>query len=106
MEWYVYYENFNNNKIIEWNIFNHYRFKEDVDNLLKQGVKREEFEDRLKVLILYYFWGKTEYEIIISPWSGNAKPRKIDIFNQIKINFSRFADYVWSFSNNGSEMKI
>ena len=46
---------------------------------------------------MYYFWSKCEYEIILSPWTGRADDIKIDIYDQIMMNFDRFVGYVWSF---------
>lgn len=43
LEWYVYYENFNAKKIVKWNIFNHYKFKEEVEKLLHRNLSREDF---------------------------------------------------------------
>lgn len=48
---------------------------------------------------MYYFWSKCEYEIILSPWAGQADDIKIDIYNQIMMNFDRFVDYCWSFKS-------
>lgn len=98
LEWYVYYENFNAKKIVKWNIFNHYKFKEEVEKLLNRNLSREDFSGKLKDCLLYYFWAKSEYEILISPWLGDAKDIKVDIFDQVMINFERFVDYVWHFS--------
>lgn len=100
MEWYVYYENFNAKKIVKWNIFNHCKFKEDVEKLLHGNLSRDEFSGKLKDCLLYYFWAKSEYEILILPWIGDAKDIKVDIFDQVMMNFDRFADYIWSFTNN------
>ena len=41
-------------------------------------------------------WSKCEYEIILSPWTGRADDIKIDIYDQIMMNWNSFVDYVWS----------
>lgn len=49
---------------------------------------------------MYWFWSKCEYEIVISPWVGRNKEEaevKIDIYDQVMLNFNRFVDYCWSF---------
>lgn len=49
---------------------------------------------------MYWFWSKCEYEIVISPWVGRNKEEaevKIDIHDQVMLNFDRFVDYCWSF---------
>ena len=68
MEWNVYYHDFNKQTIEKWNIFNHGRFAEDVKKLLKEGVAKEEFAEKLKGKLFYYFGCKAEYEIVITSW--------------------------------------
>ena len=62
-----------------------------IDNL-----SRDEFEDGLKKYLMYYMWSKCEYEIILSPWTGRADDIKIDVYDQIMMNWNSFVDYVWS----------
>lgn len=99
MEWYVYYHDFNAQKIIKWNVFNHGSFRKEVDELLKEELTKEEFTDKLKHQLMYYFWSKCEYEVILLPWTGQADDTKIDIYDQIMMNFDNFVDYVWSFKS-------
>lgn len=99
IEWYVYYHDSNTQKIIKWNVFNHGSFKNEVDKLLKDKVTKEDLIDKLKRQLMYYFWSKCEYEIILSPWTGRADDIKIDVYDQIMMNFDRFVDYCWSFKS-------
>ena len=48
---------------------------------------------------MYYMWSKCEYEIILSPLTGRADDIKIDVYDQIMMNFDRFVDYCWSFKS-------
>lgn len=99
IEWYVYYHDSNKQKIIKWNIFNHGSFKKEVDMLLKEKIDKDDFSEKLKREVMYYFWSKCEYEIILSPWTGRADDIKIDVYDQIMMNFDRFVDYCWSFKS-------
>lgn len=104
IEWYVYYHDSNAQKIIKWNVFNHGTFAEKINKLLQENLSRDEFADGLKKYLMYYMWSKCEYEIILSPWTGRADDIKIDVYDQIMMNFDRFVDYVWSFrKNKGAE---
>lgn len=98
MEWNVFLHDFNEQKIVVYNIFKHLRFNDDVKNLLKKFDNKEEFAEELRRDLSYYFWSKSEYEIIISPWCGNinTKDIKIDVYDQVMNNWSIFVDYVWS----------
>ena len=97
MEWYVYHHNPNAQKIEKWNIFNNWVFDGEVKRLLHKKLSKDEFAENLRKLLLYYFWSKCEYEVIISPWVGNGDEVKIDIYDQVMLNFDRFVHYVWSF---------
>jgi hypothetical protein len=97
IEWYVYYHDFNAQKIIKWNIFNHSSFREEAKNLLNDNSVKTEFSEKLRKSLMYYFWSKCEYEIILSPWTGRADDIKIDVYDQIMMNFNSFVDYCWSF---------
>lgn len=97
MEWNVYYHSINSNEIKTFNIFNHGDFNQDVEKYLKKYKDKEEFADKLKSSLMYYFWSKAEWEVIISPWCGgrNTKDIKIDVYDQVMNNWDIFVDYVW-----------
>ena len=46
---------------------------------------------------MYWFWSKSEWEIIIDHWCGkkDAKSANVDVYDQVKLNWSRFCEYVW-----------
>lgn len=101
MEWNVYYHDFNRNEIITFNIFRHYRFTEDVKKLIKDTmIDKAKFTERLRSELMYNFWSKCEYEVVIVPFVGRDRKEtgiKIDIYEQVMLNWDRFVDYVWSF---------
>ena len=93
MVWNVYYHNINKNKIEIKNIFSHSDFSKGVKDLLWICKTKSRFEDNLKRELCYYFWCRSEYEIYIGGEIGN----KIDVYDQVMLNWEIFADYVWSF---------
>lgn len=97
MKWNVYYYNINKNEIECLNIFDHWRFKEDVQKLAKKRIKKEDFKEKLRKELFYYFCSKCEYEILLKAWIGrkDSKEIKIDIYKQVMLNFDIFAEYVW-----------
>ena len=99
MKWNVFYYNVNKKKIETFNIFDHSNFKKYVDELLKECNDKEEFEKALNMELMYYFWSKAEWEVIIAPWVGGDKEKeakKIDVYKQVIANWDIFLDYVWS----------
>lgn len=127
MEWNVYIENVNNKKIVKFNIFNHYVFNREIEDVLKKNTSKEAAEKQIKSLLMYYYWSKSEWEIIITSWPpytsqegllkmnkesemfqrNYGKPpvsvgtqlevsEKIDVYNQVMLNWDVFFNYVWS----------
>lgn len=98
LKWNVFYHSFNKQEIITINIFDHWRFSEDVEKNLKKIKDKDEFAEKLRRDLMYYFWSKSEYEIIISPWCGghNTKDIKVDAYTQVINNWDIFLDYVWN----------
>ena len=97
MKWNVYFHNFNKNEIEVYNIFNHSCFTYEVKQAVKKYKDKDTFIKQLKSELYYYFGGKCEWEIIISPWIGRKETceEKIDVYNQVMNNWNVFADYVW-----------
>lgn len=105
MEWNVYTYDFNKNEIERYNIFWHGSFVEYVKNHIKKYKNKDEFADRLKSELQYYFWSKCEWELIIEvtedsriflvPWVGcrNTEGAKIDVTDDTDFDWRSFAEY-------------
>lgn len=96
MKWNVYYHDINARKIKTYNIFDHGGFRRDVEQDLHRCKVRAEFEKLLKSNLMYYFWSKCEWEILISPWVGDAETIKVDVYDQVMLNWDEFVDYCWT----------
>ena len=98
MKWYVFRHNLNAQRIERWNVFDHSRFREDVQKHLKKCQSREEFAEALRRELFYYYGSKSEWELLFYPWCGgrDTKPLKIDVYEQVRANWEKFVDYVWS----------
>lgn len=99
IEWYVYYYDVNRKKINTYNIFEHSSFKKEFSVLLKCDLTKEVFADQLKHILQYYFWGKCEWEIVLNHDNGTNSDRKIDVYEQVMLNWDKFVDYCWSFKS-------
>lgn len=95
--WNVIYHDLNAQKILPYNIFRHQGFLKDVQELLKKCEDKTVFASGLHRSLMYYFWCKSEWEIIIGPWAGNKTTEeiKVDVCWQIMNNWDHFVDYVW-----------
>lgn len=96
--WNVYIENINARKIETYNIFDHSSFLKDVKESYYEAKDNfEVFEKSVNRYVAYYFWSKTEWEIVLSDWppSENFQDKKINAYDQIKLNWNIFIKYVW-----------
>lgn len=104
--WNVYQQDFNIRKIIIFNIFENSRFEEEVKNLLEvSNIDKDTFSKKLNSILFYYYASRCEYEIGITSWPPCAidketnEPKiyeKVDIYQQVKLNWDAFVDYIWS----------
>jgi hypothetical protein len=116
----------NTRQIKVYNIFNHSSFREEVINLKKKKLPKEEFAKKLERKVLYHFWSKFEYEVVVTsfppyidkkeldrlnseyesfntmyghyPLRIDVCPEtyeKIDIYQQVHLNWDVFVNYVW-----------
>ena len=81
MVWNVYREDFNQRAIVEYNIFDHGGFAQDVNKLLKEDTTKDEFTEQLKRSLRYYFWGKSESEVVITSWPVYIDKTELDRLN-------------------------
>ena len=98
MQWNVFYHNWNKQQIDTFNVFDHGRFRKEVLEFLNKYENRDEFAEQMRRSLFYYFCSKCEWEVLITPWVANEtdKSEKVDVYQQIMMNWDRFIDYVWS----------
>lgn len=104
MKWFVYYYNINNNKIETLNIFSHSRFADEVKKHLKSTVKAE-FAEAVRGSLFRYYCSKAEYEVLVSAWCGGDDSIKVDVYNQVRLNWDVFIEYLWSFKEKKERRK-
>lgn len=104
LTWNVYVYNFNKRCIETRNILG----KESViirDVLEKAKSEYKEnvpdydkFKEEVSNIVMYYYWAKCEWEVIISAWppNENAKEEKVDVYSQVMLNFDIFYNYIYT----------
>ncbi len=104
MKWLVYNFNINAQKIETYNIFEHWSFNEYVKRAAKKYKDKYEFAKQLKSELRYYFWSKSEYELVVeitednriflNPWCGCSEQEKvrIDVTDDIFFYWRDFAE--------------
>lgn len=82
LEWNVFYHSINKQEITTFNIFNHWKFAEDVQKSLKKFKDKDEFAEQLRRDLMYYFWSKCEYEVIITSFPTYITMNELDRINE------------------------
>ena len=82
LEWFVYRHDINKKEIVKFNIFDHWRFEEDVKKNLKKCKAKEEFAEKLKSDLMFYFWSKCEYEVVISSFPVHIRKEELNRLNE------------------------
>lgn len=96
MKWEVFRYDINQRKIVHWDIFEHYSFINDCmviyNELCSMKIDFLEFQKRVESKARWYFWCKSEHEILIRGWCGakGDEEIKVDIFEQLKLNWEAF----------------
>ena len=100
MIWNVYVENFNGKRIEPFNVFQHSGFINDIEKAYKKHKNDfDAFSEAVKRSLIYYYWAKAEWEIIIGPWCSAKFSKdmeiKVDVYDQVMLNWETFIKYVW-----------
>lgn len=99
LEWYAFFQDFNSNKLVFTNVLG----IEVVEDILKRIKSKSEFrkidsydtlKEALRSYLIWRYHGKSEYEVIVSNWSGRDFETKIDIWYQLEPNLDRITEYV------------
>lgn len=102
LHWNVLNHDFNRNEIVEYDIFSHAGFVEDLkkadrsNRKLTRQTNDENFLKEVDRILHYYFWAKAEHEILVKGLfdNDNKSQVKIDAYTQIKLNWDAFAQYL------------
>lgn len=100
MEWNVYVWEPNRKEIHIRNVFQlSIKFDEELDELKtkKNSMSEERFSKELLHAVKYCFWSKCEYEVYIGDWMSDTTDcgKKIDVYDQLMLNWDNFAAYTW-----------
>lgn len=104
LTWNVYVYNFNNRCIETRNILGNgsviiRNVLEKAKSEYKENVPDyDKFKEEVRNIVMYYYWAKCEWEVIISAWppNENAKEEKVDVYSQVMLNFDVFYNYIYN----------
>ena len=81
MTWNVYVRDSNGREIKVFNIFDHHSFRESVIKLKRKKFPKEVFAEMLKREVMYYFWSKYEYEVVVTSFPPYIDKKELDRLN-------------------------
>ena len=86
LKWIVYRHDFNANKIVTFNIFDHWKFEEDVIKDLKKYKDKDDFTEQLRRNLQYWFWSKSEHEVVITSFPPYITMNELDNLNEERLS--------------------
>lgn len=102
LTWLVSYYDYNANKIEYYNVL---KYREDFIKKLKKNCDtKEEFAEKMRREMMYYYWSKCEWELVIeiddndrvwlNPWVGCRNPEdvRIDVTDREDFDWRGFAE--------------
>ena len=103
LEWYAFRYEWNEHKLKFINVLS--GWEEDIAKKIKKGAKDkwkpvtdyDSFKDWIKSELMYYYWSKSEHEVIIADLVDNkdeARWEKHDIWWQLEPNLDRICEYI------------
>ena len=114
LEWNVFIGGFNSREIEVHNVFNHYGFWKDLVKIAKkyknhvlpddlkiqieaEAQDKAEFAEEVRRSLMYFYWSKCEWEVIIEHWPQHEgwHDKKVDVYEQVRMNWDHFIDYLW-----------
>lgn len=98
LEWNVLLPDVAGNEPIDdkFNIFHSMRFLSCLMDLKARAKKDETINIKEEVCksLQYSFWSKAEYEIVVKSFILSKKEYKVDVYEQVMLNFDAFYEYL------------
>ena len=87
----------NSNKLVYTNVISQ-DLVEDILKRVKNKTRHigcyDELKEAIKSYLMWRYWCKSEYEVIVSNWCGKDMKQKIDIWYQLEPNLDRITEYI------------
>lgn len=100
LSWKAFYHNFNARRIEEYNVLNDGFINGLMERLPKKksDITYDIFKENLRSELMYRYWCKCEWEVVLSafpPSKNGEEERKVDIYQQVMLNFEIFCKYAY-----------
>ena len=103
MKWYVLLKDSESARFKPYNIFDYDAFRISIEELFKKQYPQDRFLLELEHEADYFFRAQIEWEMLFPPMNIAKHSKynaltwyKIDVYEQLRVNWERFADYMWA----------
>lgn len=81
--YYVYVENINKRKIEKYNVLNDGIIDEFKKRMKEQDIRdKNKFGEMVEQVIMYHYWSRSEWEIILTDWPPHIKAEELTRLNE------------------------
>ena len=84
----------------KFNIFDNTSFARAIKDIFDEPeLSHDEFEELVRHAAQWQFWARCEYEFVLLGWptGPNEKGYKMDVYEQLEVNWFRFIEYLWEY---------
>ena len=105
LEWNVYIEDPNAKTFKKYNALRGYE-NQLVKELVEAKGNKEKFLERVRLIMQARYWSRCEYEIIFTGWPDETVQEKIDVYDQLMMNWYHFSEYVWKWTKREIKRRL
>lgn len=93
LKWYALIHHHDKEKVDPYNVL-YDDIVYHIDEVIDKTGDYEQIKEKTRRELMSMFWSRTEYEIIVSNWSGKDFKEKIDIWTQLYANLDLITEYL------------
>ena len=91
---------FNSDSLVEYDVLPYFRECYKELNKNKRPVTIDDWKEFVKSKGMYQYWGRCEYEMIVTGWPQQKREIKVDVWQQIEMNIDVIVDILMEEFNN------
>ena len=93
LKWYALIHHYDQEKLDPYNVL-YEDMVYHIDEVIDKTGDYEQIKEKVRIELMSMFWSRTEYEMIVSNWSGKDFKEKIDIWTQLYANLDLITEYL------------
>ena len=100
LTWNVFIEDPNKKQIVTYNVLNKAIVEEIANRTL--GVNdKDQFAEEVKRIIMYYYWSRSEWEVVITDWPPHMTRSEVDRLSlEVAEHYKKYNEYPYAVTIN------